>query len=110
FLCSSPLYCVFLSFLHTPRVLRDLHSFPTRRSSDLSIAFGFGSVRKELCRDIPIVGVHVVQDRTSKRFLDGEATHFRPRRIKEGDRKSTRLNSSHEWISYAVFCLKKKNK
>src|SRR5438105_425487 len=25
-----------------------------------------------------------------------------------GDRKSTRLNSSHEWISYAVFCLKKK--
>src|SRR5438105_9928600 len=26
-----------------------------------------------------------------------------------GDRKSTRLNSSHEWISYAVFCLKKKN-
>src|SRR5438105_12791216 len=24
------------------------------------------------------------------------------------DRKSTRLNSSHEWTSYAVFCLKKK--
>src|SRR5438105_5134064 len=32
--------------------------------------------------------------------------------VKEGaeDRKSTRLNSSHEWISYAVFCLKKKKK
>src|SRR5687768_17808167 len=29
---------------------------------------------------------------------------------KEGDRKSTRLNSSHGYISYAVFCLKKKNK
>src|SRR5438105_10344012 len=28
----------------------------------------------------------------------------------ELDRKSTRLNSSHEWISYAVFCLKKKKK
>src|SRR5438105_8784039 len=28
---------------------------------------------------------------------------------KLGDRKSTRLNSSHEWISYAVFCLKKKS-
>src|SRR5438105_6865051 len=28
----------------------------------------------------------------------------------DGDRKSTRLNSSHEWISYAVFCLKKKKK
>src|SRR5258707_6563399 len=27
-----------------------------------------------------------------------------------GDRKSTRLNSSHANISYAVFCLKKKNK
>src|SRR5699024_12179856 len=27
----------------------------------------------------------------------------------EGDRKSTRLNSSHVSISYAVFCLKKKN-
>src|SRR2546421_4407772 len=26
------------------------------------------------------------------------------------DRKSTRLNSSHDQISYAVFCLKKKNK
>src|SRR3712207_6947253 len=28
----------------------------------------------------------------------------------EGDRKSTRLNSSHANISYAVFCLKKKKK
>src|SRR2546427_8509899 len=27
----------------------------------------------------------------------------------DGDRKSTRLNSSHSQISYAVFCLKKKN-
>src|SRR3712207_7737320 len=30
------------------------------------------------------------------------------RRIVDGDRKSTRLNSSHANISYAVFCLKKK--
>src|SRR2546422_8144879 len=29
---------------------------------------------------------------------------------KESDRKSTRLNSSHGYISYAVFCLKKKKK
>src|SRR2546430_8053029 len=28
----------------------------------------------------------------------------------DGDRKSTRLNSSHSQISYAVFCLKKKKK
>src|SRR5438105_8326530 len=35
----------------------------------------------------------------------------RRQRASEGeDRKSTRLNSSHEWISYAVFCLKKKKK
>src|SRR2546430_7029027 len=30
-------------------------------------------------------------------------------RTSPGDRKSTRLNSSHSQISYAVFCLKKKN-
>src|SRR5689334_23470868 len=30
-------------------------------------------------------------------------------RYRAGDRKSTRLNSSHSSISYAVFCLKKKN-
>src|SRR3712207_7493139 len=33
----------------------------------------------------------------------------RPPRSGPGDRKSTRLNSSHANISYAVFCLKKKN-
>src|SRR5687768_17822725 len=31
-------------------------------------------------------------------------------RLAKGDRKSTRLNSSHGYISYAVFCLKKKKK
>src|SRR5256884_7599951 len=33
-----------------------------------------------------------------------------PERERETDRKSTRLNSSHGYISYAVFCLKKKKK
>src|SRR5206468_5951344 len=32
------------------------------------------------------------------------------RRVEWVDRKSTRLNSSHDQISYAVFCLKKKKK
>src|SRR5206468_11525954 len=32
------------------------------------------------------------------------------RRSRHSDRKSTRLNSSHDQISYAVFCLKKKNR
>src|SRR2546429_8165758 len=34
----------------------------------------------------------------------------RSARQRQGDRKSTRLNSSHGYISYAVFCLKKKKK
>src|SRR6266513_5422373 len=40
-------------------------------------------------------------------------SHARPRRrghAGPADRKSTRLNSSHVSISYAVFCLKKKNR
>src|SRR3712207_7237763 len=43
------------------------------------------------------------------------AFHLRPvherllAKLKASDRKSTRLNSSHANISYAVFCLKKKN-
>src|SRR2546422_7914594 len=38
------------------------------------------------------------------------ATTVRVRDIGSSDRKSTRLNSSHGYISYAVFCLKKKKK
>src|SRR2546422_7952097 len=40
-------------------------------------------------------------------FLAGNEIRIRPKR-KFLDRKSTRLNSSHGYISYAVFCLKKK--
>src|SRR2546428_4177640 len=35
---------------------------------------------------------------------------MRKEKPQSGDRKSTRLNSSHDQISYAVFCLKKKKK
>src|SRR5258708_13745310 len=38
-----------------------------------------------------------------------DLTIFSPRASFMADRKSTRLNSSHQIISYAVFCLKKKN-
>src|SRR5215211_7998203 len=38
----------------------------------------------------------------------GEAARYAP--LPVGDRKSTRLNSSHTVISYAVFCLKKKKR
>src|ERR1035441_8388534 len=43
--------------------------------------------------------------------VDGDSVHLEFTAIKgtfDGDRKSTRLNSSHLGISYAVFCLKKK--
>src|SRR2546422_7049389 len=38
----------------------------------------------------------------------GRGAHRRPGHRRGEDRKSTRLNSSHGYISYAVFCLKKK--
>src|SRR2546429_6610496 len=41
------------------------------------------------------------------RSLAGQEARAEPRRARR-DRKSTRLNSSHGYISYAVFCLKKK--
>src|SRR2546430_11927250 len=48
-----------------------------------------------------------------RRTVRGRAQRAVPRSWRElprGDRKSTRLNSSHSQISYAVFCLKKKKK
>src|SRR5207249_12047413 len=47
---------------------------------------------------------------TLSRLVDGQrAAAIRPSvERRDGDRKSTRLNSSHVSISYAVFCLKKK--
>src|SRR5258708_10762342 len=41
-------------------------------------------------------------------LADVQLPHFHVIDV-DGDRKSTRLNSSHQIISYAVFCLKKKN-
>src|SRR2546422_1607213 len=43
-------------------------------------------------------------------LVGGTLLGGRTARICSSDRKSTRLNSSHGYISYAVFCLKKKNK
>src|SRR3712207_7427942 len=57
----------------------------------------------------PGAGVDRARDREEPARL--EAFHRRLRqRAKVADRKSTRLNSSHANISYAVFCLKKKKK
>src|SRR5688572_31123746 len=48
---------------------------------------------------------HVLQQKTNQAGVILQARQFGNK-----DRKSTRLNSSHSQISYAVFCLKKKNK
>src|SRR5439155_23929002 len=47
-------------------------------------------------------------DRTGRRPASAPRLQHPQRPVLEGDRKSTRLNSSHVAISYAVFCLKKK--
>src|SRR5207245_10308213 len=88
-------YAVYLpqrSARHQP----PLHSFPTRRSSDLKKALTPGGlvsagIRWRLLRHLAL-GVETA-------FVTGTTTN--------ADRKSTRLNSSHGSISYAVFCLKK---
>src|SRR2546430_8934008 len=57
---------------------------------------------------------HSANGRTSRRRRGGAPgcthAHRPPRTSPPLDRKSTRLNSSHSQISYAVFCLKKKKK
>src|SRR3712207_8168239 len=68
-------------------------------AATLEIALELGSARADLIR--PCEGVHPLLQRS-----------LRGRHLELGwslqDRKSTRLNSSHANISYAVFCLKKK--
>src|SRR5205814_9179389 len=83
-----------------------LHSFPTRRSSDLT-------VREPRLNTVSLPvnkgfagGCNAGIASSQGRYIatlnnDAEAD---PHRV---DRKSTRLNSSHLGISYAVFCLKK---
>src|SRR5256885_12205824 len=56
-------------------------------------------------RVAPLVPHRMVGDRVDREVAPGEIV-----RERNPDRKSTRLNSSHLVISYAVFCLKKKTK
>src|SRR3989442_10686708 len=60
------------------------------------------------CRQHPAETGDHVEDRLDDAV--GRAEHGLRRRHRQQDRKSTRLNSSHVRISYAVFCLKKKKK
>src|SRR5438045_4507937 len=64
-----------------------------------------------ICADVPGVQHRVTPGRLAARGHVGRAAQVQPvggRDGAVGDRKSTRLNSSHLGISYAVFCLKKK--
>src|SRR5206468_11633086 len=89
-----------------------LHSFPTRRSSDLG---------QDGDRESQECGLENCGEQGQGDGLAGAAGsrgHGRLPGASAGpveapgrrDRKSTRLNSSHDQISYAVFCLKKKKK
>src|SRR6266436_8048787 len=58
---------------------------------------------------VSVAGDQLMTTSRQPRRLDVSGPHGAADRITtSGDRKSTRLNSSHGYISYAVFCLKKK--
>src|SRR5690625_1472593 len=63
-------------------------------------AIGYGAVARQICDDIDIDQMVKARGYVRKREKNGFP----------GDRKSTRLNSSHVAISYAVFCLQKYNR
>src|SRR5437867_12807255 len=99
------------SSLSGRRGRRDLHSFPTRRSSDLRseerMQFKFMVMFQGFLATLGFATLllllfaiwQVVQGKGGEALLGGGGAV---------DRKSTRLNSSHRTSSYAVFCLKKK--
>src|SRR5699024_12615642 len=83
----------------------DLHSFPTRRSSDLGL-LACGKIQFRL-RVLQRLGQ--AHRQAMQGVNDGnESLEVQLDEVIDPDRKSTRLNSSHVSISYAVFCLKKK--
>src|SRR5207253_11449004 len=106
-----------LFFFNTPLHHPALHSFPTRRSSDLPhypelpglerfSGPAFHSSRWEYAVDLDGKNIAVIGTGASAiQFVPQIAPRVGKLCL---DRKSTRLNSSHVAISYAVFCLKKK--
>src|SRR5690606_40970407 len=91
-------------FFYSYGAHRDLHSFPTRRSSDLA-----GASPIFLATHF---GLPPAPQRAStafiRRLINSMSGAGVAMPLVDLDRKSTRLNSSHVKISYAVFCLKKK--
>src|SRR5438876_7757995 len=71
-----------------------------------STLFPYTTLFRSLVEDASaLAGIHAAPLRVLER-----APRLGERRVDPRDRKSTRLNSSHPSISYAVFCLKKKKK
>src|SRR5207247_8985784 len=108
-----PLLLLFSSFC----VPRYLHSFPTRRSSDLGWIEFTGAGLRFQYHSRPCLKRYTEAQQADLakvwETLPAASQCWVPLEIRADaaapDRKSTRLNSSHEWSSYAVFCLKKKN-
>src|SRR5690349_22752645 len=88
----------FLCFGYHPA----LHSFPTRRSSDL---VGHVFAREQAAAVDPRSEI----GRDGDVGRGGDDARGQLGLLAREDRKSTRLNSSHVEISYAVFCLKTKS-
>src|SRR5688500_19945945 len=88
-------------------VHRVRHSFPTRRSSDLARLPRPGRAERLLPPAAVAPGGRAAL-RVDRQRHPGHVPRDVGDAGDEADRKSTRLNSSHLVISYAVFCLKKK--
>src|SRR5207247_10672366 len=97
-----------LYFLSLADAHPSLPSFPTRRSSDLQPVLRDAQRRPR--QGPPVRGVRGLGPRAPSLVRVDAGTGPVDCAPGRRDRKSTRLNSSHEWISYAVFCLKKKNR
>src|SRR3712207_8587424 len=80
--------------------------FRSRREHDAHLLVGLEAHAPAQREDRVEHGARGVRERAV--FEDGGGIGRRPATPQEADRKSTRLNSSHANISYAVFCLKKK--
>src|SRR5207253_10908731 len=102
-------YRYHLFFFHLPDQTLDLPSFPTRRSSDLYKPRPVGGIGALGCFSFfPSKNLGAFGDAGLVTTND-DGLAKRARLLRAQDRKSTRLNSSHVAISYAVFCVKKKS-
>src|SRR5205807_9732700 len=103
--CASP-----PSFFSLPARRPHRHSFPTRRSSDLDYVRWFVEHAFVLVPAQSLVAQHLESFKQFPPRQKPGSFSVEQAMEKLRDRKSTRLNSSHLVISYAVFCLKKKNR